>query len=94
MNFKLEQSELITQAVKEQLGIEEEEDYDDFEGDLVDQIQNNFSELDKIKFKMNEVERELMVKENYIHKLEKLLLDEIKRVDLLEIKFYEIKNSI
>lgn len=92
MNSKLEQSELITEAVKEQLGIEED-DYYELEGDYVDQIKTKFSELDKIRFKMKEFENELKEKDNYIQRLEKLLLDEINRMDLLEEKIHDLKKK-
>lgn len=72
----------ISEIVKEQLGIEEESD------DLEEV--DPFFEND-LKHRINALEKLLKEKDNYIHQLEIKLSVESKRLDLLELKFYEFK---
>ena len=93
MSNKIIQDGLITEAVKEQLGIEED-DYYDFEDEYVDQLKSQSAELKTLRYQMIELKEELVLKDEYIHKLEYLIKSEVRRVDLLEKKFYEFKSTL
>jgi hypothetical protein len=77
MDYNDEQFRLISDAVKEQLGIEEDDD--------------PLEEFELLNLKIKSLEEEIQKRDDYIHKLEVLLVDESKRLDLLEKMFYEFK---
>lgn len=83
MRSKEDRSEVILQAVCEQLGIEEQEAV--FEEDVLD--------LSYLNHKIEDLEAELETKDRIIHELEIQLKDEAKRIDLLEQLYYEFKKD-
>lgn len=83
MSYDDDQLRTISEAVCEQLGIEEEDDY--------------YDELDAIEHlneKVKTLENAIKEKDHYIHKLEILLIDESKRIDLLEQMCHEVNKKL
>ena len=86
MSYNEDQLKLISDAVKEQLGIEEDEDESLVFLEGPETLNTVYEEINVLKKSMKE-------KDDYIHKLELLLINESKRLDLLEQMFYEFKKS-
>lgn len=86
MSYNDDQLKLISDAVKEQLGIEEDEDESILFFEEPASLETVNHEIEALKKSIDE-------KDRYIHKLELLLIDESKRLDLLERMFYEFKEK-
>lgn len=81
MHYRNDQYRVISEAVMEQLGIEEDED-------AIEEI----ASMDELCHEIDTLKSELSEKEAYIHKLELKLISESKRIDLLERIVYKLKR--
>ena len=86
MSYGEKQVKLISDAVKEQLGIEEDED---------DQVVflNDYLSIDEMNAEIKRLNKSLKDKDVTIQNLEFKLTKEVKRIDTLEKLFYEFKNK-
>lgn len=84
MTYNEKSLDTISQAVREQLGIEEPEDY-------IDETEHAIEYLNE---RIQHLESDIKKKDQYIHKLELLLIDESRRLDLLEKMYYEFKKEL
>lgn len=86
MSYDDEQLRSISDAVKEQLGIEEDED----ESLIFIEDPNS---LEALNYEIEALKVSVKEKDEYIHKLELKLVDASKRIDLLERMFYDFKEK-
>ncbi len=92
MKSKKNQSEIIHDAVKEQLGIEEDEYYD-FEEDYLQPVESSKSNLVTLQNQISILKDELEVKKRRITVLEAQMYKETKRIDRLERKVGNLENG-
>lgn len=81
MHYRNEPYRVISEAVMEQLGIEEDED-------AIEEVVS----IDEISHQINTLKQELDEKDAYIHQLEIQLTNESKRIDLLERIVFKMKR--
>lgn len=86
MNEGNNQVKLISDAVKEQLGIEEDEDES-----LV--FYEGLQSYESMNQEINNLKTSIKEKDIIIHKLELKLSSEAKRIDKLERLFFEFKDN-
>lgn len=75
-------TDVISDSVKEQLGIEEDFDY-------VDDILIN-----QLQYKLSELEGSVEAKTEYINRLELELTQASRKIDTLEKEFYSFKTRL
>lgn len=82
MNYKDEQYKLISESVREQLGIEEEDD------------SNLDLPLEVISGEIVDLKQQLNIKDTTITDLETIIEHLSEKVDLLEKLFFEFKSQM